>query len=170
LAAYNSDLYLVWVGKSSPAKIWYSAFDGATWTTQKSIPGLSGGCCTAVTAYDGNLYVFFINSSLDIADASFNGTTWTSPTTLVTTAFSDPAVAVVNGLLYDVWTDAPATGGYGDQMYSAFNGATWTPAAAIPSSLSCNGVGASAYNSSLYVAWQGGDCGNSAGIPYSSGP
>lgn len=113
---------------------------------------------------------------------TFNGSKWTSPTTvaggrveahtpaaLETNSFSFPAPAVVNGLLYDVSTEIPPSGGFGDQMYSALDGTTWTPAVTIPSSLSCNGVAAAGYGNSLVVAWQNADCAGCERPPRSGG-
>jgi hypothetical protein len=170
LAAYNGRLYLAWDGTSSPHRIWYSAFNGTSWSKEARIPSVTNVNGSALAAYGSKLYVTWANPSHVIEYDSFNGATWSGPKSLTSNAFDQATLAVVAGELYDGWTDGSG-GGYGDVTYSAFNGTTWSADGSVPSSLGCNGPPIlAAYNTSLFVAWESSDCGDSGPIDYSSGP
>ncbi|HXW33050.1 MAG TPA: hypothetical protein VEJ87_00605 [Acidimicrobiales bacterium] len=62
LASYNGDLYAAWLGKSSPYHIWYSAFNGTSWTKQKKIPAALSNFAAApsLAVYGSDLYAVWI--------------------------------------------------------------------------------------------------------------
>ena len=76
LAAYNGDLYLAWTGQSSPYKVWYSAFNGTSWTAQASIPSTSSAgfaySGTPLAAYQGTLYASWVTGTSELEYATFN--------------------------------------------------------------------------------------------------
>jgi len=121
-----------------------------------TFPSVTSAGTPALAAYNGDLYVSWSGSTSAIEYASFNGTSWTSPATLVSNNYGyPPSLAVVGRTLYDAWIDG--TNGYGDVTYAAFNGASWSADAAIPLSLTCNGMAIAGYGGALYAAWQSAD-------------
>jgi hypothetical protein len=189
LAAYNGDLYASWIGSSSAERVWYSAYNGTTWSAQTKIPGSSSTAAAenfggpALAVYNGSLFASWnapFNCTTEptycIAAASFNGSSWTSPSYVLGpnpayNGASGPAMAVDGSTLYDAWYD-----GYVESLlYTTFNGTSWTAYQSIPNSFSatCDAPGLTTFHSSLFVVWQlGGNeqCAPFAGISYTTGP
>ncbi len=65
LAAYNGLLYAAWGGESGPAGIWYSAYNGTSWTTQAKVPSAlsSPYVGPALAVFNGDLYAFWEGDS-----------------------------------------------------------------------------------------------------------
>jgi hypothetical protein len=168
LAKYDGMLYAAWQGQSSPYHIWYSTFDGTSWSTEAEVPNAETNEYTGPTlaVYGGSLFLAWQGASSphNIWYASFNGTKWTSqakvPNALVNTS-SAVGMAAHGGNLYLAW--AGQSSPY-DLWYSSFNGTSWTAQARIPSATS-TGVFAYAasplasYAGLLYVAWPTGSNG-----------
>jgi hypothetical protein len=168
LAVYLGKLYVAWMGQNSGENIWYSAFNGTTWTAQHEAPHKAKGN-PALAVYSGNLYLSWLYClNCKVSYETYNGTSWSSAATIPSTAFAGPALATYGGDLYDGWIISPS----GDVTYAGFNGSSWAPAASIPAvavNTACGAVALAAYLGSLYAAWSPvGACGG--GIDYSAGP
>jgi hypothetical protein len=176
VAAYGHDLYFAWVGASAADNLYYSAFNGSSWTAQSIVPSAVSYDNPALAAYDGDLYASWVNSPFNGQTyfAAFNGSVWTS-NHVIPSSESDwgPALAVAEGQLYDVWGNY-AAGAILD--YSRFKGMSPEPPVAIPSSATaCVGPALASFQSRLVVAWTGpgnsNDCdGTTSPVDYSSGP
>jgi hypothetical protein len=187
LAGYHGNLYVSWIGQPpAPYHVWYSTFNGTTWSAQTTIPGavvspalISQGDA-ALTVYSGDLYASWMTGSCAtycITYADFNGTAWSSPSNRSGPSVDDypptgTALGVSNGSLYDAWYDPGAV----RVSYISFNGKTWSSIQHVPSSssLTCNTPSVVGYDGALFVAWMGSGttplCENSGSVAYSSGP
>jgi hypothetical protein len=158
LAQYDGLLYAAWLGQSSPYHVYYSAFNGSTWTAQRSVPtGVSSpGVGPALAVYNGDLYVVWGGkSSHRLWYSAFNGAAWTSQARIPSALTeATPALGSYNGSLYLLWT-----GQSGSKVwYSSFNGTTWTAQATVPSAVSYAddaGVALAAYDTQLFASWGG---------------
>jgi hypothetical protein len=165
LAVYDGLLYAAWQGQSSPYHIWYSTYNGATWSPQVEVPHALTNTYTGPTlaVYDGDLYLAWQGQSspYHIWYASFNGTSWSNqaevPDALVN-ASSAVGMAAYDGDLYLAWTGQSSP--Y-QLWYSAFNGTSWAPQAKIPSATSSGAFYYAdtplvSYGGILYVSWATG--------------
>jgi hypothetical protein len=190
LTAYNGNLYFSWLGASSAADVWYSAFNGTTWTAQATVPGSSsflagnnGG--PALAAYQGDLYAAWeaapgcaTFNAYCMEASSFNGSAWSGPTAIPGPdpsydGASGPTLAVYNSLLYDAWYDGYSGGG--EVIYMSFDGASWSPLQPLPNAYSgtCNPPGLAGYAGHLVAAWMNAGfpaCAAAGTISYSLGP
>ncbi|MGA8635186.1 MAG: hypothetical protein WB805_10055 [Candidatus Dormiibacterota bacterium] len=84
LASVGGYLYAAWVGQTSPYQIWYSRFNGSTWSAAATIPSALTTQYTApaLTNYQGELYAAWTGetSPYTLWFAEFNGSTWTAQT------------------------------------------------------------------------------------------
>jgi hypothetical protein len=178
LATYSSKLYLEWSGQSSltTSRVWYSAFDGASWSAQTKVPSSTVGTNNgeiALAAYGTELVAsweyFHGTTSYPLQYAVFNGSTWTKPKFIAATGDWDtgPALAAFGSVLYIAWVTYNGTN-YVVQ-FATFNGTSWTTSpTTIPSSQPADlGPAMAGYNVSLFVAWDAGEPGP---IDYQSGP
>jgi hypothetical protein len=85
MAAFNGKLYAAWTGAAGMGSVhvWYSAFNGTSWSTPAKVPLALTIQYTApvLGAYNGSLYVAWIGSTSPYQQlwySSFNGSTWTS--------------------------------------------------------------------------------------------
>jgi len=179
LASYGGSLYLAWVGQSSPYHIWYSAFNGTSWTSQATIPGgeAAGYFPTgpALADFGGNLFASWATPvgtneySLDYSE--FDGISWFGPTNLPfgsDDVHSGPTLAVQGGDLYWAWQPFGSSTPTGIE-YADTNGISWSGSSDIPASVGVNAYGPAlaAYGGSLFAAWL---VNVPATIYYASGP
>lgn len=161
LAVYGGDLYLAWVGKNV-AGLWDSAFNGTSWTPQAKIPGTTDICnllsaSVALATYHHLLYMAWQacdsgTKPLELAYATFNGTSWSSPADGGPWPNTGPALAVKGTRLYASWSVSPA-----GVDWASFDGTTWTSPKTIPDSLGDGLAPAiAAYGGALYDAWTNG--------------
>jgi hypothetical protein len=145
LANYDGDLYAAWGGELSPTHIWYSVYDGTSWTAQAEVPQAltMQASSPALGVYGGNLYLAWLGPSNPhhIWYSTFDGSTWSAQAEVpgaeaaVSTeagqlVASSAALATFNGELYVSWIGKAAPYKI---WYSAFNGSTWTKQTTIPS-------------------------------------
>jgi hypothetical protein len=159
LGVYGTDLYVAWVGKTSPYSIWYSAYDGSTWSAQAKVPSslTDGFSSPALAEYGGDLYLAWPSQASDaIMYSAFNGTSWTAPVTIAPTSatpnpfgIGGPGLALYNGKLYVTWRTQAAA----QVAYSSFNGTKWSKAHKLTSFVVFGPSALSALGSNLYVAW-----------------
>jgi hypothetical protein len=188
LAAYSGKLYFAWLGAGSASRIWYSAFNGTSWTPQATIPGATGfnlrtGDGVALAAGNLGLYASWILPGTDLPEeySTFNGASWTTPAAISSTCPQvGAALALVGTDLYDVWDDCAETIigelGYNLVGYSVLSGTTWSseqyvPQAYIPIAMNA-GPAVAAYDGQLYVAWLPDQTSAGSGSPvdYEAGP
>jgi hypothetical protein len=176
LATFNGELYAAWVGQSPNKQIWYSAWNGSTWSSQTTVPGALTTNGPALAVYNGKLYLAWTGTSSPpkVWYSSFNGNTWSGPAQEPPAAeawsHSSPGLAVFNGSLYLDWIGHSSKHAI---WYSSFNGTAWSPEASIPSSdqNQCSvafcyqwedNAALAGYGSRLYVSWMAfcgqGDC------------
>jgi hypothetical protein len=160
LTKFEGLLYAVWAGESSPYHLWYSTFNGTSWSAQTEIPDALTNYETgpSVAVYEGELYVAWQAQSLptDIWYSAFNGSSWTPQTDLKNfDAFNSSisGLAVYNGDLYLSWLTTSFA-----IDYATFNGTSWSSAAAVPSAegagFESDDVSLAVYSGNLYVAWE----------------
>jgi hypothetical protein len=171
LAAYGGDLYLVWEGQSQDA-LWYSAFNGASWTTQQEVPGTGSVCSgAALASFKNQLYVAWDNGcpTNALEYTTFNGESWSSPasTGFTPNLSTAPALAVNGSDLYASW-DAPETYTPVDVLWGSFNGTKWTGGKEVPgASTYVEAPAIASYNGALYDSWDTGASGEPSPIDYS---
>jgi hypothetical protein len=109
--------------------IWYSAFDGTTWSKQAKVPGAQTSGDPALAAYDGRLYLLWAGDGDDKARYSaFNGTSWTKQATIPASLISSGgggALAVYGTQLVATWAGY-STGSSNGLDYATFDGTAWT--------------------------------------------
>jgi hypothetical protein len=137
LAYFNGKLYAAWTGTSGNA-VFYSAFNGKTWSSQATISGGWGQALTneppALIAANGALYAAWAGQTLgDIFYSAFNGTTWSAQATVsgtwgTATTDRSPALAVNGTLLWVAWKGNGNTNVY----FSAPSGGAWQSPTAVP--------------------------------------
>jgi hypothetical protein len=78
LAVYNNQLFAVWKGVTGDQGLYYSSFNGASWSPQQIIPGVASSIGPALAEHDGNLYAMWKGMSDDqgLYYSFFNGSQW----------------------------------------------------------------------------------------------
>jgi YVTN family beta-propeller protein len=111
LVAYGGRLYAFWAGLGGGTKIWYSAYNGTTWSAQATLSGTWGAAATsqppAVAAYGGDLYAAWTDQKTGkVTVAYYNGASWGPPDVLAGTTADAPALAddAGTGALVVAWT------------------------------------------------------------------
>jgi hypothetical protein len=153
-AVYNGELYVFWQGQAPPDNIWYSAFNGTSWTSQTELKTVEpfNSSIAGLAVYNSDLYLSWLTDSFTIDYSDFNGSTWSSAATVPSAQSknfesSDVPLAVYNDDLYVSWE---STTNY--LMYSHFNGSSWS----APQSLgprSDAGPALATMGTQLFAAW-----------------
>jgi hypothetical protein len=161
LADYDGLLYAAWTGNSSTRHIWYSAFNGTSWTAQTTVPSaLTNITGPALGVYGGDLYVVWEGQSkpYQLWFSAFNGSTWTAQAKVpsaFTQQYFSPGLAAYDGSLYLTWIGQGASE---KVWYSAYNGSSWSPQTTIPGATSVRYQGSEAsltvYDGNLFASWQ----------------
>jgi hypothetical protein len=141
LTYFNGKLYAAWVGTTGNA-VFYSSFNGKTWSSQATISGSWGTALTSnpptLAVFKGQLYAAWTGNaaSSDIwYSTTSDGTTWSAQATVSGTwgtATSDhsPSLGVnVNGPL--LWLAYKGKGN-DNVYYSALSSGTWAAPSAVP--------------------------------------
>jgi len=79
LVLYNSKLYMVWKGVYDDQRLFYSYFNGSTWSPQQWIPTVGGSSATpALAVYQGKIYMAWKGMYDDqrMFYTTFDGNTW----------------------------------------------------------------------------------------------
>ena len=163
LAVFQDKLYMAWKGlidRSGAAfvddqRIWWSAYNGTSWSAQQVIPGVATSTGPRLAVYNNLLYAAWKGEFDDprIWWSSFNGTTWAPQKDVAGVATSvGPALAVFQNVLYAAWK-----GEFGDQRlwWSSFNGTTCGAQKQIPGVASTEGPSLAVFQNALYAAWKG---------------
>ena len=123
----------------------------------------SGG--PGLASHGGHLYDFWDQNGA-VTYSKFNGTTWSTPSTIVSSsALGAPPPAVRSKTLYVAWENNTNI-----LHYRTSKGSTWTSAVVIPSTAE-GGPALAGYSTKLYAAWDGPPTGSgSFTIDYAAGP
>jgi hypothetical protein len=160
LAEFNGKLYAAWTGSggSGVVHVWYSSFNGTTWTKPAKVPSaLTIQYSTpALGVYNGALFFAWVSSATpnqQLWYSSFNGTTWAHQKKVpsgLTRGGTGGSLAAYNGKLY---LGFEGTGTTSKIWYTAFNGTSWTATTTIPSVTNAFSPGLAVYNGALYASW-----------------
>jgi hypothetical protein len=177
LAELNGALYAVWKGEERDDRIWFSAFNGQTWTSQQQVPGIETSSGVALAPLGNKLlmawkgednFASWLGASGDqriwYTTLDPNNDTDAPQQTVPNTGTSTgPRLAALGNNIYMAWK-----GEEGDQRlwWNMFNGTIWTPQALIPNTATSVGPALAVANNVLYACWKG-DYGD-PGIYYSS--
>lgn len=159
MAVYNGRLYAAWKGSSGDTKIWYSTFDGVSWSPQQVIP------CTATTiggslaVFHGKLCVLYRGAKSDnVWFTSFNGNSWDESD--CATGFHSSvgaSLAVFRGALH-----AAGKGVEGDDgiWHAIYDGSTWAKSCSVPTPAATSArpslaVWNDGLGQKLFMAWKG---------------
>jgi hypothetical protein len=98
-AVYNNRLYLFAVGTDD--RIYdNSSPDGATWSGWQLVGGGPAYFGPAATVFNGQLLIFFVDSTYEIYSRAFDGTTWQGAQPIDSRTYAAPAATVYNGQLH----------------------------------------------------------------------
>jgi hypothetical protein len=155
LETFNGKLYMVWKGIERDDRVFFSSFNGTTWTPQQLIPGIGSSSGVSLAVYGGKLYMAWkgVLGDQGIWVSSFNGTTW-APQQLVPGIGTSvgPRLAVLGNNLFMAWK-----GVENDQriFFNQFNGATWSAQQVVPGVATSVGPALANFNGTLHMAWKG---------------
>jgi|GEM_PF-3517814 len=108
-ALADGRLLMAWKGSGGNQGLYWSVYDGATWTYPASLPAGSTHGPALATAHNGSTVMVWKGSGADdrIWTAAFRGDDWTSQQLAVGRTSHGPALAVVGAGLVMVWKGAP---------------------------------------------------------------
>jgi hypothetical protein len=154
LCSYNGLLYAVWKGETEDDRLFYSEFDGNSWSGQQLVGGNSSAG-PAIATFDGGMVLGWKGEVSDerLFFLQASGGVWSAQQQIPGVASSiGPSLAEFNNALYAGWKGAGS-----DQAiwYASFDGAQWSPQATIPGVATSVGPALCAYNGRLYAAWRG---------------
>ncbi|MFC4591180.1 hypothetical protein [Sphaerisporangium corydalis] len=154
LAVHNDRLYCVHRGGGNDRRLWWTRFDGNSWSPDTPMNGLTSRG-PALATFNGFLYCAYRDSNNDqMWWTRFNGTSWSTDQMFPGhRTGSNPALAVFQGNLWCVHR-----GGGNDQhlWWTRFTGTTWAGNPQMPNHMSREGVGLAVYNNFLYCVHRGG--------------
>jgi hypothetical protein len=75
LAPFNTTPYLAWKGQANEPSIWWSTFNGSSWSAQKQVPGAGTSAEVSLTALNARLYAVWKGEGTDprLFWSSFDG-------------------------------------------------------------------------------------------------
>jgi hypothetical protein len=155
IEAFDNKLYMVWKGMERDDRVFYSSFNGFTWTSQQQVPGIGSSTGVALAVYAGKLYMAWkgILGDQGIYYTHFDGTNW-APQQLVPGIGSSvgPRLAVLGNNLFMAWKGVES-----DQriFFNQFNGSSWTPQQLVPNVATSVGPAVVVLNGTLYMVWKG---------------
>jgi hypothetical protein len=155
LAPLGSNLVMAWKGMERDERVFFSSFNGHTWTAQHQVPGIGTSAGVALAPYAGKLFMAWKGESDDqgIYTTSFNGTTWAAQLQVPGVGSSvGPRLAGLGNNLFMAWKGAE-----GDQriFFSQFNGSNWTPQQFVPNVATSVGPAVANFNGAIYMVWKG---------------
>ena len=155
IAPFNGKLYMVWKGMERDDRVFFSSFNGTSWTPQQQVPGISSSTGVAIAVYANKLYMAWkgILGDQGIYYTHFDGTTW-APQQLVVGIGSSvgPRLAVLGNNLFMAWK-----GVENDQriFFNQFNGSSWTAQQYVPNVATSVGPAVVNFNGAIYMVWKG---------------
>ena len=155
IAAFGNDLVAAWRGFASDQGLYYSSFDGSSWSAPATIPGVGSSWGPSLCEFNGRLYAAWRGSGTDeqLYYSSFDGSSWAPQATIPGVASAiGPALAGFGNKLYAAWRGSDID----EQLYySSFDGSSWAPQATIPDVASAIGPALAGFGNKLYAAWKG---------------
>lgn len=155
IETFNGTLYMVWKGMERDDRVWFSTFNGSTWSPQQQVPGIGSSTGVALAVYNNKLFMAWkgILSDQGIYWTTFDGTTW-APQQLVpgVGTSTGPSIAVLGGNLFMAWK-----GEENDQriFFNQFNGSTWTAQQFVPNVATSAAPVVANFSNAIYMAWKG---------------
>ncbi len=152
LCSYNGLLYAAWKGETGDDRLFYSYFDGHSWSTQKQIPG-SSNVGPALATMNGQLYAAWKSSDKQsLFCAAFDGISgWDNQNSIPGNSDIGPALASVYEQLYAAWKGESSDNRL---FYSYFDGHIWSTQKQIPGSVTSSyGPSLATLGGMLYTAW-----------------
>ena len=161
LANVGGTLYAVWRGSGVSQDIWYSSYNGTTWSAQATVTGSWGTATSvfapAVASYNGHLYVAWTDSANQIDVTSLSGGSWASPSTVSGawgTALTNkqPALAPLSGDLYAAWKGNAS--GNSHIWFSHYDDSSWSKQTRLSiTSPDAPAIAGDTYDGSLVYVW-----------------
>ena len=155
IAAFGNDLVAAWRGFGTDDGLYYSSFNGSSWSGPTQIPGAGSTIGPSLAGFGGRLYAAWKGTDAGNAlwYSSFDGSSW-APQAQIPGAGSSigPTLRVgFGGRLYAAWKGS----GSDEQLwYSSFDGSNWAPQAQIPGAGSSIGPSLTVFKDTLYAAWR----------------
>lgn len=106
LAFFNGQLRMVHSGYSNPAQLYYSAFNGVSWSADAPLSGITSHGGPSLITHQGIMKMIYrVSNRLLMRNYSGSGSNFGSPVTIGSalgyeTLRSEPATAQLNGQLY----------------------------------------------------------------------
>jgi hypothetical protein len=166
---YNGKLYCIHEGRGYSGYLWYTTFDGTSWSQDQQLTtsgngnvGTSGSPALAV--YNGKLYCIHEGRGHSgyLWYTTFDGTTWTADQQLTTSGNGNvgtsgpPALVAYQDKLLCIH-EGRANAGY--LWYTVFDGGTWSQDQQLPDQKNNYGTsgapGLAVYQDTLYCIHQG---------------
>jgi hypothetical protein len=168
-AVYNDKLYCIREGRRGEGKLWWSTFDGHTWSRDAYLPNSENAYGTSgrpgLAAFNGKLYCVHEGpgDGGSLYCTTYDGTNWSNDVQIPNSnapfeTSGPPALAVFNGVLYCIREGA---GNSGWVHCATFDGTNWSSDQLIPDEQHAYGTsgmpGLAVFNSILYCIREGRD-------------
>jgi hypothetical protein len=150
----NQLLYAAWKGEGDDERIWYSIFDGESWSAQQTIPNVYTSTGLALAAYGTVLYAAWKGSQNDtrLWYATYD-TSW-SPQT----QFPDPIRSSAGPCLSSAGFAAWRGVGSDENVYWAkILGNQWSAQTSMPSAIQTSGTPSIVADGGIYAMGKGPD-------------
>lgn len=152
LVTYQNKLWSLWNGARNDG-IFFSTFDGSSWTGQDSISFYFSDKGPATAVYDNKIFVAWkTRGSSQILNGRFNGFHFTDPAHVPGIATNNrPSLAAFDGKLFMAWNGVRNDGIF----YATFQESTgWSSQAKIPGSKSDKAPTLVVFEGKLMAAWK----------------
>ena len=155
IETFNGTLMMVWKGMERDDRIWFSTFNGSTWSAQQQVPGIGSSTGVALAVYENKLFMAWkgILSDQGIYWTTYDGSTW-APQQIVpgVGTSTGPSIAVLGGNLIMAWK-----GEENDQriFFNQFNGTTWTAQQFVPNVATSAAPALANLGNTIYMSWKG---------------
>jgi hypothetical protein len=166
LASVGNELLATWKGEYGDDRLFYSTFDGTSWTGQLNEPNVGSNVGPTATPFNNRAFAAWKGAGTDqgLYWSTFDGAGWAPQQNIPGVGSSiGPSVAAFNGRLFAAWKGINNDQGI---YWSSFDGTTWAPQLLLPGVASSTGPSLAEYGGRLYAAWKGMD--NDQGIYWSS--
>jgi hypothetical protein len=157
LTVHNNKLYAAWRGSDGNNRVYYSCFDGRSWSEQKWLARFEAPVGVALGSYRGALYALGRVGNTELYWSWFDGSSWTGLTWWRGHhSTHEASLMAYRGLLY---TACKGGGGDSQIWYGFYDGTSWSDAfrasdfrTTCRPSLTVCGEGS---EQKLFMAWKG---------------
>ena len=160
LAVYNGDLYATWAPSGTLGEDELFVLNGSSGLPSATVPSLPSKRLElpALVVYQSELYLFWVAQGGGTGYSTYNGSAWTSATSVSgtwgsTVPVTGLGVAACDGDLFAAWVNGFSTAE--QSIRSAdFDGTTWSKPVLVPGTKAVLGapvLGAS--GDAMYLAW-----------------